>query len=733
MLSRTILLPRLVRVFQTLKNAATGRNVYEELASRDMPAPLGALASSDLQTRAKVPDLAKTARVSAGRGPDGPLLPSEFGCASLWYLTCRRALASLDKAILNGDAAKVELDLAKLSSLMHLASALVMCGIWKGIGRRILMRSAEASFLDSLGKAVSKGLAKPGEVRGVNGNMFVRLDPTIKALADEESTKAALFSRALRAIQQGSGTTKINLEAQDLSGIPEVLRKAWASRLGSYAVWRNSEFSLYPNKDTLERVMPYLQRRETRQQIFRAFYENADKSKCHEAALELLQIRQKRARQMGYASWSEYSLRNLSVNNMDDAWQLLDSAWADIRQSLAPVNRKMMEVAITQGRLQKPQGKSSGKARSELEGMEQIDEAFYRSIATRRIDMFKLAEYLPSTTALEGLLSVASQAYGVRLSEIKLDPVSSGMDSNITVVEVRDDSPAARRLGYIYVMHGSPDGSLLPGAMLMTAGHVALNLNQQKASIGSTKLLTFEEATNIAHELGHAVHMLCQCCPSVDFHDQPLDLLELPSTLLEIIATHPSVMPRFAKHHASEGPPSEELVRICRVGTTEALQGFLQACAVSLGLHGPNFDAESATPAHLREEALKLWQRYSFVVPDKSYTPLADAAGLHVLNGPDQLAYLICFLRSDMILNGAQIQGKNKEKDLGKIWLRKDFADKVRGQLLERPVQGQRQAAIMPSHHGDSEAKSSVQIPHPLPPLQQPRVPAGMYSRRLCL
>lgn len=64
--------------------------------------------------------------------------------------------------------------------------------------------------------------------------------------------------------------------------------------------------------------------------------------------------------------------------------------------------------------------------------------------------------------------------------------------------------------------------------------------------MGAKKLLTPEDAVMMAHELGHAVHMLCFQGSMQQFHDLPLDVKELPSTLAEVLATQPQVLGEYA-------------------------------------------------------------------------------------------------------------------------------------------------------------------------------------------
>jgi len=233
-----------------------------------------------------------------------------------------------------------------------------------------------------------------------------------------------------------------------------------------------------------------------------------------------------------------------------------------------------------------------------------------------------------------------------------------------------------------------------------------------------------------AHELGHAVHMLCIKGSFQDFDDLPLDVQELPSTLAETIVMQPGIVSQLARHYASGGPPPDALVRACQ-RDANFFVSYLQNSSVALGLHGEDFDPHAASPADLRAVAVQSWQRYSAVEASPVFTPLGDDAGLHVGHGANHIAYLLCYLRVDAILHGTTAgttAGKQREASLR--WLSSDFAGRVRSQLLDRVFPGQRLASLIPplNHASDVERPSSAQAPpHPLP--QVPTATASLLQR----
>eukprot|EP00913_Durusdinium_trenchii_P023134 g21715.t2 len=273
-------------------------------------------------------------------------------------------------------------------------------------------------------------------------------------------------------------------------------------------------------------------------------------------------------------------------------------------------------------------------------------------------------------TAVAGELFWVEGLDGGKRNEKIEKHVGDVWHSGVRCFEVLDGPPlgiaagGGRCLGYVYVeLYGTWRGTrpLAPGALLLAPGHVYLGLHLQAPSMGMTKLLTPEDATMMAHELGHAVHMLCFSGSAQEFQDLPLDLLELPSTFAEVLATKPEVVGEYAQANPN------------------FFAQKLQSWNVSLGLHS-DFDAFAATPSELQDRAVSLWQRYSKVAASGSFSPLGEDAGGCLALGANQVAYLLCYLRTATLLRGKSAQGKSALKR----WLSPDAAGKLRAQLLEQ-------------------------------------------------
>lgn len=659
----------------------------------------------------------------------------DLSSRSLWLLACLRARRSLTRAIAAADAAAVESNLINLGALVKLGSCAAQLGTFKpALLFSPIASLAQGWYLFALQDALNKGFVVPGLTRGVPARAILQVqsDSSTTELLVLEDQERGNYEQLVAKALAGSG--HLSFEDRDLTGLTEKMKNIWASSLGGGAVWRKAKYKVPVGKDSMNRIMAFCQNAATRKKLFEAYYANFD-NELHEAALKLLRTRKELARKLGFRSWAEYQLRELSIGSPEAAHQLMDRMWKEMQGGLQAYNRRMKNLG---------DASQHGGVRS----IAHVDEAFYRALVSRERDSWQLAEFLPAAASLPRILEVVGKAYGVEFREVEkpdANRYASGWHKSIRIYEVYD-APGGRAatnrgsLGFIYLDLYVRQNLLgrsavaLGGAQMLCNGHTYVCLNMTPAGFGSNKLLNFEEVVQMAHELGHAVHMLCHSGSCQELEELPLDVIELPSTLVETIALHPGVVSQYARHYASGGPPPEGLVRSCQRDVW-FFERCLQTAHVVLGLHGDGFDPHAATADDLRAAAVDYWQRYSLVPAHPGFSPLGEDAGLFVGQGSNHVAYLLCYLRADAILYAGQAArsasagakaGPNttRAKDTTQRWLSTDFSRRIRSQLLDRVFPAQRRAALLPTLAPDG---GSAAPPHPLPP--PPLNTAALVSR----
>jgi len=120
---------------------------------------------------------------------------------------------------------------------------------------------------------------------------------------------------------------------------------------------------------------------------------------------------------------------------------------------------------------------------------------------------------------------------------------------------------------------------------------VSNNANFVPGRAGEPLLISWDDATTLFHEFGHALHGLCSrvSYPTLSGTAVARDFVEFPSQLMEHWLATPEVLNRFARHYKSDAPiPAELVAKVLRAETFN--QGFktveyLSSALIDMRLH----------------------------------------------------------------------------------------------------------------------------------------------------
>ncbi|MEE6280792.1 M3 family metallopeptidase [Georgenia sunbinii] len=197
-----------------------------------------------------------------------------------------------------------------------------------------------------------------------------------------------------------------------------------------------------------------------------------------------------------------------------------------------------------------------------------------------QLDDTVLRPYLELERVLhDGVFFAAGELYGITLTE-RTDLV--GYTDGVRVWEVAeaDGAPLGLFVGDFYAREGKHGGAWMHNLvdqshLLGRRAVVVNNLNITRPAPGEPTLLTWDEVITAFHEFGHALHGLFSDVrhPSLSGANVPRDFVEFPSQVNEIWATHPAIIERYARHHATgEVLPAE--LRETLVGSAQYGEGF---------------------------------------------------------------------------------------------------------------------------------------------------------------
>jgi peptidyl-dipeptidase Dcp len=341
----------------------------------------------------------------------------------------------------------------------------------------------------------------------------------------------------------------------DLAGLPDNLRAAAAAAAeekGQMGKW------LFTNtRSSMEPFISYASRRDLREKGWRMWTMRGDNPGAHDSnpvIAEILQLRAERAGLLGFATHAHWVLANNMAKTPDAAMALMMKVWK------AALARARQEIADMQA---VADGDGSGIR------IEPWDYRYYAEKVRKSkydLDQTEISQYLQLEKMREAMFWVAGQLYGLQFARIGDVPV---YHPDATVYEVRRDG---RRVGLWYfdpyAREGKKSGAWMNEYRTQEkfSGEitpiVSNNSNFVKGNAGEAVLISWDDATTMYHEFGHALHGLNSnvSYPALAGTAVKRDFVEFPSQLNEHWLRTPEVLDRFALHHRTGQPIPAELV-----------------------------------------------------------------------------------------------------------------------------------------------------------------------------
>ena len=212
------------------------------------------------------------------------------------------------------------------------------------------------------------------------------------------------------------------------------------------------------------------------------------------------------------------------------------------------------------------------------------------------LDENEIKPYLQLEKLREGMFWVAGRLFGLQFSPVSGVPVAQ---PDIRVFEVKDRSGRHVGLWYFdpYARTGKRSGAWMNEYRTQERFDgevptiVSNNANFVKAAPGAPVLVSWDDATTLFHEFGHALHGLCSnvSYPSLAGTNVARDYVEFPSQVLERWLETPEVLNTYAVHYQTGRPIPRELVekiqRASKFNQGFATVEYLAAALVDMKLH----------------------------------------------------------------------------------------------------------------------------------------------------
>jgi len=415
-----------------------------------------------------------------------------------------------------------------------------------------------------------------------------RLDAAAKKrLAAINEELAGLFTAFAQHVLADEESQAVFLaDEADLAGCPAAVREAAAAaaRERGRAGW-----AITNTRSSVEPFLTYATRRDLRERVWRMFVDRGaggGATDNHATIARILALRTERAKLLGFATHAHWRLEDSMAKAPARAVELMEAVW---KPALARVREEVADMQAV--------------ADAERAGIriEPWDYRFYAERVRKEkydLDEAQITPYLQLEKLREGMFFTAGKLFGLRF--LPVDPAAVPVPHpDVRIWEVRDAAGGLVGLFFFdpFARKGKRSGAWMSGyrSQERFAGAVipivSNNCNFTKPAPGGPALVSWDDATTLFHEFGHALHGLCSSVeyPSLAGTNVARDYVEFPSQLLEHWLSTPEILDRFAVHHETGRPMPRDLVakieRARRFNEGFRTVEFLASALVDMRMH----------------------------------------------------------------------------------------------------------------------------------------------------
>ena len=339
-------------------------------------------------------------------------------------------------------------------------------------------------------------------------------------------------------------------------------------------------------RSSMDPFLTYADDRKLRETVWRNYYsrgDNGGENDTKELITRILKLRAERAILLGYETHAHWRMEPTMAKTPEAAMELMLQVWSKAVDRVREEVADMQKIADQEG---------AGIT------IEPWDYRYYAEkvrIAKYDLDFNEVKPYMQLDKLRDAMFWTANELFDLEFKQVQDVPV---FEPNVTAWQVTRDGqhvglfmfdPLARR--------GKRSGAWMNAYRSQynidepVSPIVSNNSNFIKGKPGEPILISWDDATTLFHEFGHALHGLCS---NVKFPSQAgtsvaRDYVEFPSQLLEHWLSTSAVLSKFAVHFETGEPmPTELLDKIEKAATFN--QGFstvefLASALVDMKLH----------------------------------------------------------------------------------------------------------------------------------------------------
>lgn len=390
----------------------------------------------------------------------------------------------------------------------------------------------------------------------------------------------------------------------DLAGLPQPMRDAAAQAAAERKMQGKWVFT--NTRSSMEPFLTYSDRRDLREKGWRMWVNRGDNPGDHnnrKIISEILKLRAERAKLLGFQTHAHWMVDNNMAKTPENAMNLMTKVWK------AAVGRVKEEVADMQ-------------AIADSEGAKiRIEPWDYRYYAEKvrkakyNIDRNEVKEYLQLDKIFEGMLWATKQVFDLDFVKLSGIPV---FHPDMSVYDVRR---GGKQIGLFYfdpfARAGKNSGAWMTDYRAQerfkgeTRPIVSNNCNYIKGKPGEPVLISWDDASTLFHEFGHALHGLLSnvSYPTLSGTNVKRDFVEFPSQVMEYWFPTKEVLSKYALHYKTGKPIPQDLVDKV-LNAKNFNQGFatveyLASAIYDMRIHTLDIDGKDIDPVEFERATLE--------------------------------------------------------------------------------------------------------------------------------
>ena len=311
---------------------------------------------------------------------------------------------------------------------------------------------------------------------------------------------------------------------------------------------------------TYTAFMTYANDRNLREKLYKAFVSRASHGEKNNSHIieEILSLRTKQAKLLGYESWAELSLSTKMAKEIKNVEKLLEElrkpAFKTAKNELDSLNKF---------------SKDNGFPNSEK--LQSWDISYWSELLRKEklnLDQESLRPWFPLNDVLKGLFKLSEKLFEIKVIEACNEAPIWNNDVLFFNILNKDD----KKIASFYLDPYSRPESKRGGAWMdecLNKNNIGRNTlpvaylvcNQTPPSKDKPSLMSFDEVQTLFHEFGHGLqHMLTtvNLPQAAGINNVEWDAVELPSQFMENWCFHKNTLLNIAKHYETGEKLSDE-------------------------------------------------------------------------------------------------------------------------------------------------------------------------------